>query len=188
MKALITGISGFAGSHLAEFLLNEQVEVFGLIRRRSPLHHLNSIQDSINLVEGDLYVTVTKRNYRPLEEEVPVFGYGVELCGDLNYSASSGDTDYSISVCVDPIDDCCEGISGTLTSSSDLVDIIISESDLSSDQLNFVIDISQDAIYGDDLNLVLELSDNDNNNWEIYLPFLVNSPKIDVLDLIAELP
>ena len=31
MKALITGISGFAGSHLAEFLLNEQVEVFGLI-------------------------------------------------------------------------------------------------------------------------------------------------------------
>ena len=138
-----------------------------------------------NLVEGDLYVTVTKRNYRPLEEEVPVFGYGVELCGNLNYSASSGDTDYSMSVCVVPIDDCCEGISGTLTSSSDLVDIIISESDLSSDQLNFVIDISQDAIYGDDLNLVLELSDNNNNNWEIYLPFLVNSPKIDVLDFLT---
>ncbi|MBD61691.1 GDP-mannose 4,6-dehydratase [bacterium] len=61
MKALITGISGFAGSHLAEFLLNEQVEVFGLIRRRSPLHHLNSIQDSINLVEGDLQDSTSLR-------------------------------------------------------------------------------------------------------------------------------
>ena len=29
MKALITGISGFAGSHLAEFLINKGYEVFG---------------------------------------------------------------------------------------------------------------------------------------------------------------
>ena len=29
MKALITGISGFAGSHLAEFLIEKGYEVFG---------------------------------------------------------------------------------------------------------------------------------------------------------------
>ncbi len=29
MKALITGISDFAGSHLAEFLIEKEYEVFG---------------------------------------------------------------------------------------------------------------------------------------------------------------
>ncbi len=61
MRALITGISGFAGSHLAEFLLDEDVEVFGLIRRRSPLHHLESVKESVNLLEGDLQDSTSLR-------------------------------------------------------------------------------------------------------------------------------
>ena len=39
MKALITGTTGFAGSHLVEYLLDQQpdVEVFGIRRWRSPM-------------------------------------------------------------------------------------------------------------------------------------------------------
>jgi len=136
-----------------------------------------------NLEEGDLYVTVTKRNYRPLEQQVPVFGYGVDLCENLEFSASPGDIDYSISICVEPIGDCGEDMTATLRSSSDLVNII-NDTDLGL-QLNFMVDILEDAVYGDDLNLILELSDANNNYWEIYIPFLINSPKIDILDFLT---
>lgn len=32
---LITGVSGFVGSHMAKYLFNEGNSVFGLIRRRA---------------------------------------------------------------------------------------------------------------------------------------------------------
>jgi len=53
VRAFITGISGFAGSHLAEFLLeNTDWEVSGLIRT-SP-GNVAHLQDKIHLVKGDL--------------------------------------------------------------------------------------------------------------------------------------
>lgn len=43
-RALITGISGFVGSHLAEFLLlNTDWQIDGLIRWRSPLENLENV-------------------------------------------------------------------------------------------------------------------------------------------------
>ncbi|MEW6227699.1 MAG: GDP-mannose 4,6-dehydratase [Bacillota bacterium] len=55
MRALITGITGFAGSHLAERLLAlEDVEVFGTIRWRSRTENVESIRNRITLVECDL--------------------------------------------------------------------------------------------------------------------------------------
>ena len=56
MKALITGITGFAGSHLAEYLLAEQsdVEVFGTRRWRSPMENLGGVADRVTLIECDL--------------------------------------------------------------------------------------------------------------------------------------
>ena len=56
MKALITGITGQAGKHLAELLLAKGYQVFGLQRRSSSdntsrIHHL---LDKIELIEGDL--------------------------------------------------------------------------------------------------------------------------------------
>lgn len=53
MKALVTGISGFVGSHMAEFLLNDNVEVTGTIRQRSRMDHIRHIKD-IRLVECEL--------------------------------------------------------------------------------------------------------------------------------------
>jgi GDP-4-dehydro-6-deoxy-D-mannose reductase len=56
MKALITGITGFAGSHLAEYLLAEHpgVEVFGTYRWRSRMDNIEHLRSRIKLLEADL--------------------------------------------------------------------------------------------------------------------------------------
>jgi GDP-4-dehydro-6-deoxy-D-mannose reductase len=56
MRALITGITGFAGSHLAEYLLAEQpgVEVFGIRRWRSRMDNIAHLEGKISLLECDL--------------------------------------------------------------------------------------------------------------------------------------
>lgn len=54
MKALVTGISGFVGSHMAEFLLDKGVEVVGTIRQRSQKDHITHIESDIKLVECEL--------------------------------------------------------------------------------------------------------------------------------------
>jgi len=55
-RALITGITGQDGSYLAEFLLNKDYEVFGLVRRTSTVNfeRIKHIQDNIELISGDL--------------------------------------------------------------------------------------------------------------------------------------
>lgn len=53
MRVLVTGISGFVGSHMAEYLLANQIEVIGTIRQRSRLDHIKHLKD-IRLVECEL--------------------------------------------------------------------------------------------------------------------------------------
>lgn len=53
-KALITGITGFVGSHMAELLLSEKVEVYGIQRWRSKTENIEHIKDKIQFEEADL--------------------------------------------------------------------------------------------------------------------------------------
>ncbi len=55
-RALITGITGQDGSYLAEFLLSQGYEVFGLVRRTSTVNfnRIEHIQEKINLIPGDM--------------------------------------------------------------------------------------------------------------------------------------
>jgi GDPmannose 4,6-dehydratase len=55
-KALITGITGQDGSYLAEFLLQKDYRVYGLVRRSSTINfeRIAHLQDQIELVPGDL--------------------------------------------------------------------------------------------------------------------------------------
>lgn len=54
MRALITGISGFVGSHLAEHLIENGYDVFGSIRWRSRLDNIIHIKEKIKLIETDM--------------------------------------------------------------------------------------------------------------------------------------
>lgn len=53
-KALITGITGFAGSHLAELLLKEGYEVYGTTRPRSKADNIDLIKYKLHLEDADL--------------------------------------------------------------------------------------------------------------------------------------
>jgi len=53
-RVLITGITGFAGSHLAELLLKKNYQVHGLCRWRSRGENIQRIKSKIRLIEGDL--------------------------------------------------------------------------------------------------------------------------------------
>ena len=60
-RALITGITGIVGSHLADYLLeNTDWEIYGMCRWRSPLDNISQLltqinnKDRVHLVYGDL--------------------------------------------------------------------------------------------------------------------------------------
>jgi len=58
-NVLITGISGFTGSYLAKYLINQAANVYGLIRRRAdgriPKNLIDRrIHNEVNLIEADL--------------------------------------------------------------------------------------------------------------------------------------
>ncbi len=60
MRALITGVAGFAGSHLAELLISHGIDVYGLVMPGGPLANLNGIRTDpgraarLHLVEADI--------------------------------------------------------------------------------------------------------------------------------------
>jgi GDP-4-dehydro-6-deoxy-D-mannose reductase len=54
MKVLITGITGFAGSYLAEYLISKNCEVFGTIRWRSKTENIHHLKGKITLIECDI--------------------------------------------------------------------------------------------------------------------------------------
>lgn len=56
MRVLITGITGFAGSHLAELILEQhpEVEVFGTYRWRSRRENITDFEGRVELIEADL--------------------------------------------------------------------------------------------------------------------------------------
>jgi GDP-4-dehydro-6-deoxy-D-mannose reductase len=71
MRVLITGITGFAGSHLADYILQNHpgVKVHGLVRWRSRLENVLHLKDKIKLHEGDLKDMVSLK--KCLEEAKP---------------------------------------------------------------------------------------------------------------------
>lgn len=70
MKVLITGITGFAGSHLADYILERgDAEVIGILRWRSRTENIEHFRDKVRLVECDLRDASSVRDV--LEETRP---------------------------------------------------------------------------------------------------------------------
>ena len=101
MKALITGITGFVGSHLADLLLTKNVEIIGLTRWRSPKENIQHIIDQMTLEYGDLldfsslYRILNKhrpdvvfhlaaQSYVPYSFDVPAATLDVNVIGTCN--------------------------------------------------------------------------------------------------------
>ena len=54
-KILITGITGFVGSHMADYILNNtDCKIYGLKRPNSQLRNIHHIKEEITLLNGDL--------------------------------------------------------------------------------------------------------------------------------------
>lgn len=70
MKVLITGITGFAGSHLAELCLQKpDVKIYGTVRTRSRLNNISHLIPRLELHECDLRDPFAVR--KVLEEVAP---------------------------------------------------------------------------------------------------------------------
>lgn len=54
LRVLITGITGFAGSHLAERLIADGAEVHGLAFEEPPFPHLAAVADRVQVHRGDI--------------------------------------------------------------------------------------------------------------------------------------
>jgi len=99
MKALITGITGFAGSHLADYLIDhEGVEVHGIKRPRSrnefiryDIHYhegditdFTSMATIIREIDPDYIFHLAARSFVPLSWAAPLATLETNIIGTLN--------------------------------------------------------------------------------------------------------
>ena len=54
MRILVTGVTGFVGSHLAEWALAQGAAVVGSVRWRSTTEHIDHLRDRLTLIGADL--------------------------------------------------------------------------------------------------------------------------------------
>ena len=65
IKALITGVTGMVGSHLADFLLeNTNWDIYGVCRWRSPLDNVKHLLERVNKGERIFF------DYADLNDEI----------------------------------------------------------------------------------------------------------------------
>ena len=62
MRLLITGITGFVGSHMAEYALSHGAEVFGSARWRSRTENVEHLRGKVQLVDCDLRDSASVRH------------------------------------------------------------------------------------------------------------------------------
>ena len=143
---------------------------------------------------GTLYVTVTKQNYRPLENSLNIVGdYAINYSVNETLSANSGENYNLPQIYIQSVgSEIISEITGTLQSTSDYVTInnsistwtLSGNNEWAQNNEIFNVTLSDGAVYGDEINFILSLSDGNNHSWEIYLPLIVNSPKI-VVDVFS---
>ncbi len=73
VRALVTGVAGFAGSHLAEFLLSRGGEVFGLVMPGGSLENLDEVRGDLKRAER-LWIS---------EADIGQYEHLVEIIADI---------------------------------------------------------------------------------------------------------
>ncbi len=93
-KALITGITGMVGSHLADYLLkNTDWEIFGMCRWRSPFDNISHLipriekKDRVDLIYGDLNDYVSLQNVLEISKPDYVFHLAAQSFPKTSFSS-----------------------------------------------------------------------------------------------------
>ncbi len=90
MRILITGITGFVGSHLTEFLLAQDgIEVFGTLRWRSKTDNIEHLRDRIKLYECDLRDAASIRHVISTVKPERIFHLAAQSFVPMSWSAPS---------------------------------------------------------------------------------------------------
>src|SRR3990167_5205373 len=87
MKILLTGVSGFAASHLAARLLKFGHEVHGTIRVRSDLHRIADIRNQLKLHYVELTDPVCIRNLLEKEQFDQIYHLAAQSFVKTSWSA-----------------------------------------------------------------------------------------------------
>lgn len=66
-KALVTGIAGFAGSHLTDYLLTQKLQIFGFYHPNHPTENIDHIRDQIQIFPCDI---LNKKNVIDLVSKI----------------------------------------------------------------------------------------------------------------------
>ncbi len=95
-KAFITGILGFAGSHLAEELLAAGYDVIGNRYKREPIHNVRHIRKQIELVSLD--ILNTERCRKVIHEVRPDYLFHLAAIASVGKSFSMEQITYRINL------------------------------------------------------------------------------------------
>lgn len=88
MRVLITGISGFAGSHLADYFLGQgRHEVFGTIKWRSNRDNIRHIEDKIHLLGCDIKDSYAMRSMLEASRPDQIFHLAAQSYVPFSWSA-----------------------------------------------------------------------------------------------------
>ncbi len=81
-SALITGITGQDGAYLANFLLEKDYEIFGLIRRTSSQRNYRlryfGIEDEVKLIDGDMLDQVSLERALDISQPEEVYNFAAQ--------------------------------------------------------------------------------------------------------------
>ncbi len=88
-KVLITGITGFVGSHLADYILANfpEVQILGLARWRSSTDNISHILDKITLEFGDLSDLPSLKTVLSKEKPDVIFHLGAQSYVPFSFSS-----------------------------------------------------------------------------------------------------
>ncbi|MBL4889255.1 MAG: GDP-mannose 4,6-dehydratase [Candidatus Lindowbacteria bacterium] len=90
MRILITGINGFAGSHLVDFIRKEHPEakIHGLVRRESSMVNLQATKDFLTLHIGELTRQSSLESIVQLSEPDLIFHFAGQPIADTKFADS----------------------------------------------------------------------------------------------------
>ena len=98
MKILITGITGFVGSHLADYILGNfpKIQILGLARWRSPKDNIRQILDKVTLEMGDLLEPSSLKSILTTHEPDAIFHLAAQSYVPFSFSSPATTLDVNV--------------------------------------------------------------------------------------------